>query len=113
MEDKFYAIADVSYGKGGIVVNTTETSMYHKHYNVKITKVDDLYFVTAERPEYDCFLENQFDPEIVDKVIDDHVELTSPFLGFGGGKRYVHGWCELKNRKRLNIFSNNITIVNK
>ena len=113
MEEIFYPEAYVSYGKGGIIVNATETSMYHKHYNVKITKVDDLYYVTAERPGYDCFLQNEFDPEIVNTVIDSHVEFTKPFLGLGGGKRYVHGWCELKRRKHLNISSKNITIVNK
>jgi hypothetical protein len=113
MEEQFYPQADVTYGKGGIVVNATEISMYSKHYNVKITKVDDMYYVSAERPGYDCFLDNEFDPEIVNTVIDSHVETTSGFLGLGGTRRYVHGWCELKRREHLNISSNNITIVTK
>ena len=113
MEEIFYPEAGVSYGRSSIVVNSTSISMYDKHYNVKITKVDELYCVTAERPDYECFLDDQFDSEIVNQVIDSHVETTSGFLGFGGGRRYVHGWCELKHRNRLNISSNNITIVTK
>ncbi len=113
MTEQFYTQANVSYDECGILIDTVHVNMYSKHYNVKVTKVNDIYHVTAERPDYDCFLDNEFDLEIVNSVIDSHVETTSSFLGFGGGKRYVHGWCELKRREHLNISSNNITIVTK
>lgn len=113
MTEQFYTQANVSYDECGILIDTAHTSMYSKHYNVKVTKVNDMYYVTAERPDYDCFLDNEFDPEIVNSVIDGHVETTTSFLGFGGGRRFVHGWCELKTKTLLNISSNNITIITK
>ncbi len=111
MVEQFYTQANVSYDECGILIDIVHVNMYSKHYNVKVTKVDDMYYVSAERPGYDCFLDNEFDPEIVNTVIDSHVETTSGFRGLGGTRRYVHGWCELKRREHLNISSNNITIV--
>lgn len=112
IRNRTYTKANISYDESGIVIDTTHSTLSQRHYNVNVVKIDDMFKVTAERPEADCFFHEEYDPLVVNEIIDEHVNVTRPFLGaFGGGKRYVHGWCEKKKREQITILSNNITII--
>lgn len=103
--------AGVYSNESGVEINTNNYQSTYRHYNVQVEKNNDLYTITAEQPSWDCFLHDEYDPEVVNKVIDKHVKTTEPFLfGFIPAKRYVRGWCEYKDRRKVTYTTNNITI---
>jgi hypothetical protein len=114
MIKEFFGVAYIEYGKAGVVIDALTGLIRCKHYNVTVTKVDDVYRIEAEAAQNEWFLDPEYNPTIVDTVIDEHVEITkkSPLgWAFGvGGKRYVHGYCELKEREKVTLITNNITI---
>jgi hypothetical protein len=97
--------------ESGVEINADGYQATYRHYNVVVDKQNDLYIITAEQPKWDCFLHDEFDPEIVNKVIDDHVFTSQPMLfGLIPAKRYVRGWSEYKDRRKVTYTTNNITI---
>ena len=97
--------------EAGVEINSTHYQATYRHYNVVVEKNGDVYTITAEQPSWDCFLHDEFDPEIVDKVIDRHVKTTSEyFFGLVPARRYVRGWSEYKDRRKVTYTTNNITI---
>lgn len=104
-------VAGVRSSGSGVEINTNNYQATHKHYNVTVEKNDDLYTITAEQPSWDCFLYDEYNPEVVDKVIDKYVRTTDSCLfGLIPEKRYVRGWCEYKDKRKVTYITNNITI---
>lgn len=103
--------AAIFANESGVEINANRYQATYRHYNVVVEKNDDLYTITAEQPSWDCFLHDEFDPEIVNKVIDNHVFISQPSLfGLIPAKRYVRGWSEYKDRRKVKYTTNNITI---
>ena len=103
--------AAIYANESGVEINANNYQAIYRHYNVVVEKNDDLYTITAEQPSWDCFLHDEYDLEVVNKAIDKHIKTTEPFLfGLIPAKRYVRGWTEFKDRKKVKFTTNNITI---
>lgn len=103
--------AGVYSSESGVEINVNHYQATLRHYNVIVEKNNDVYTVTAEQSKWDCFLYDEFNPEVVNKVIDNHVFTSRPSLfGLIPSKRYVRGWSELKDRRKVTYTTNNITI---
>lgn len=103
--------AAIFANESGVEINADHYRATYRHYNVVVEKDNDVYTITAEESKWECFLHDEFDPEVVNKVIDNHVFTSQPTLfGLIPAKRYVRGWSELKDRRKVTYITNNITI---
>lgn len=108
-----FDVADIDCSRSGILIDAKSVGMLGRHYNVVVTKVEGEYRVEAERPGHDFFTYPEYDPKIVETVIDKHVQVTKPsIIGwvFGSNKKFVRGWCELKKREKVAFTAKNLTI---
>ncbi len=105
-------VGEVIDSHSGVLINTLETRKLYKHHNIVVTKNEDTYTITAEESKYDLFLENQYEPSVVDQFVDKDVSVTKSWLFglFKGGTRYVYGLCEKKERQKVTYTTNNLVI---
>ena len=86
-------LAGITSSESGVEISADNFQATYKHYNVKVEKIGDMFTITGEEPSWDCFLNDEYDPKIVDTVVEKYVKTTPPFFfGLVPPKRYVRGW---------------------
>ena len=106
--------ADIDISGSGIVIDETRTSMVGRHYDVRIIENENgTYTITALEPRYDCFLDREYNPQVVEQFEDRHVYTSSWFFGLFLGKKYVQGWSEYKKKNPVTYTTSTITIKKK
>lgn len=105
-------IAGIISSRSGVIVDTADVYKIDKHYNVIVRKTDNVFIITAEEAFYDVFINNEDDPSIVEQYVERDINTTRPWLFglFKGGKRYVNGYCEKKERRKVEYITTNLTI---
>lgn len=106
------ARAWITESKGGITVDFQGGRPVDRHYNVTIKKDGNFYIVEGARAHYEIFIDKEDNPEVVSTVVDEHITYPSAsWFNFFSPKKYVEGWCELKEKTHTRYISNNITII--
>lgn len=96
----------------GIKVDYQSGHTRDRHYNVTIRKDGNFYIVEGARAHYEIFIDKEDNPEVVSTVVDEHITYPSAsWFNFFSPKKYVEGWCELKEKTHTRYISNNITII--
>jgi hypothetical protein len=111
---KKFEKANVIPHKGGIKIDSVNTTMENKHYNVSVTIDTELNTCTvfAEKPKYGINFYGALEtlPDIND-VMDSSIETYKLFPWSTPSKRIRKGWFELKERNKISYISNNYVIV--
>jgi hypothetical protein len=98
--------------KCGITIDYQSGHTTDRHYNVTIKKDGNFYIVEGARANYEIFIDKEYSQEIVSTVVDEHIcSPSASWLNFFSPKKYVKGWCELKEKTHTRYISNNITII--
>lgn len=109
---KSFERAWIEESESGVEVRTNNGRLGHRHYDVEISKEGGFYVITGQLANCNYYIDKEYDPVIISKVIDAHISQSKPsWLNFFSPARYVEGFCELKKQKPMRYTTTNITIV--
>jgi len=106
-----YELADITYDKGGVLVDATALSIKNRGCNVTIKKHSDVYIIEYEYNDIEMFFEEETDEELLNQIEDEYIQTRK--LLFGGVKKYVSGFCVFKEKKKRKLITNALTIITK
>jgi hypothetical protein len=103
--------AGIDHSECGVEVDMILHRRFNHHVNGIIYKrMDGFYVVECEKVKYEFFYNREYDPKVLDTVIDDHISEETQFFS-KKKKKYVHGYVRLKKTEKITYISTNVTIV--